>query len=102
MYSHLFLLLIFLNFINSIRIIDIKFDFKVSEIHRLLNTKRWNCSDVIHYFLDRSHRYNPLLNAIINYNPKAIDEAIELDTYYYQKNQSFVGKLHWLVLKLII
>ena len=97
MNSYLFFLLISINFINSIRVIDSQFDFKVSEIHRLLNTKRWNCSDFIHYFLDRSYRYNPLINAIINYNPKAVDEAHALDKYYHQNNQSFIGKLHWFV-----
>ena len=91
----LFLLLANFFVINyGIRSIDVDFDFKVSEIHRLLRSKKWNCTDVIHYFLERSYTYNPLLNSIINYNPRVLAEALELDKYYYQNDQRFIGKLH--------
>ena len=69
------------------------FDFKVSAIQSLITSKKWNCTDVVKYFLDRTVRYNPNVNAIISLNPKAMQKAVELDNYFF-KNNKLSGKLH--------
>ncbi len=45
------------------------------------------------FLFKRASTYNPKLNAFINFNPKAVQQAVELDEYY-EKNRAFVGKLH--------
>ena len=62
---------------------SVDFNFKISEIHDLIINHSWNCSDIIRYFIDRSISYNSILKAIINYNPKAFEEAKMLDEYYF-------------------
>lgn len=69
------------------------FEFKVSSIHKLIQNRNATCKDIIKYFLERAYKYNPKLNAIINFNSKAISEAIELDKAYCL-NEQFVGRLH--------
>lgn len=78
-----------------IQIIAIKeFNFKISEIHELIDSEGYNCSDIINYFLQRAYYYGPKLSAIINYNPNSIIEAISLDEFYYSNNKKKIGVLH--------
>lgn len=69
------------------------FDFKIERLHTLIRDQGWNCTDILEYFFKRSYKYNKLINAIINYNPMAFIEAIELDELYNHSNK-FRGKLH--------
>ena len=68
-------------------------EFKVSAIHELLRKGGWNCTDVIDYFIKRAVTYNPIIKALINFNPKAQIEAYDLDKFYHEKNV-FKGQLH--------
>lgn len=76
-----------------------KFDsFQVAKIHHLIEHENWTCVDIVNYFMRRSLHYNPLLNALINYNSNALKEAHELDIFYNRKQkndgQKFMGPLH--------
>lgn len=95
---HFFNLLLFSSILNagillSVNVNSNNFEFKISDLHSLIKSKTSNCTDIIDYFLKRSIKYNPLLNAIINYNPKALEEANLLDNHY-QKHGTLIGKLH--------
>lgn len=86
----LFLLMIFG---PNISIETINVELSVESIHSLITEDHWNCTDLINYFLRRSYTYNPLIRAIINYNPNVFKEAHELDDYYYL-NKRLYGNLH--------
>jgi amidase len=68
-------------------------EFKVSAIHELLEKGGWNCTDVVDYFVKRAVTYNPIIKALINFNPKAQIEAYDLDKFYHEK-RVFKGQLH--------
>lgn len=72
---------------------DVLSEFKVSAIHELLSKGGWNCTDVIDYFMKRAVTYNPIIKALINFNPKAQIEAHDLDKFYHEKKE-FKGQLH--------
>jgi Asp-tRNA(Asn)/Glu-tRNA(Gln) amidotransferase A subunit family amidase len=67
--------------------------FNIEGIHNLILTKRANCSQITNYFLQRSKNYNRIIKAIISYNPKAMEEAAQLDVYY-KTNHKLFGRLH--------
>ncbi|CAF3495554.1 unnamed protein product [Rotaria socialis] len=69
-------------------------EFKVSAIHELLKKGGWNCTDVIEYFIKRAVTYNPIIKALINFNPKAQVEAYDLDASSIMKKKVFKGQLH--------
>ena len=54
-------------------------DLAATEIHRLVATRQISPVAVIEACLDRVTRYNPLLNAVVTLNPRALDEAHELE-----------------------
>jgi Asp-tRNA(Asn)/Glu-tRNA(Gln) amidotransferase A subunit family amidase len=85
--------LILINCASQNLVLSQYFDFKVSSIQTLLKSKKWNCTDVIKYFLDRSTRYNNDIKALISLNPDALEEAVSLDDYFYSTNK-FMGRLH--------
>lgn len=68
-------------------------EFKVSAIHELITNGGWNCTDIIAYFMKRAVTYNPIIRALINFNPKAQSEAYDLDRFYHEK-KVFKGQLH--------
>lgn len=74
-------------------LINEKFEYNVGSIKSLIRDSGYTCTDIIEYFLDRSYEYNSELNAVINYNSKAFDEAFKLDEYY-ARNKTFKGELH--------
>jgi amidase len=78
---------------NSIIIKPKDFDFRISYVHKLIRIQNWNCTDIVNYFIERSIKYNARLNAIISFNPRALDQALLLDNLY-KKTGTFKGKLH--------
>lgn len=71
------------------------FQFKISYIHHLILNKNVSCSSIIDYFLERAYTFNPKLNAIIAFNPRAKAQAIALDIAFANKNKKYlVGELH--------
>ncbi len=66
--------------------------FKISTIHKLIQNKTYTCDQIIDLFLNRIEKYKNL-NAIININVKAREEAKYLDEYYFN-NSKLIGKLH--------
>lgn len=69
-------------------------EYRISNIHKLLKSRKSNCTDVANYFLLRSVKYNPVLNAIISYNPNLFKEAAELDDFYDKSDGQLKGRLH--------
>lgn len=69
------------------------FEFKISYVHDLIVNKNWTCYDVVGVFLKRSYVYGPKLNAIVNFNSRALADALELDEYR-AKYGRLKGKLH--------
>ena len=72
--------------------LSFNYGMKVSDVHEELRRSK-QCKEIIAYYLERGYLYNPILGAIISFNPNAISDAIKLDNYY-KANKTFVGKLH--------
>ena len=54
------------------------------------------CVNIIKEFITRIDTYNknfPTINAVISINPRALDEAQEIDTFY-SNNNKLKGSLH--------
>tara|TARA_B100000989_G_scaffold299035_1_gene292295 strand:- start:5309 stop:7009 length:1701 start_codon:yes stop_codon:yes gene_type:complete len=74
-------------------------DATISSTQAAISAKQVTCSDIVQQYLQRINDYNltthsaPPLNAIVNINPKAVEEAQRLDDYY-TANQAFKGPLH--------
>lgn len=89
-YRYLTFLVIFTNLlISTAKIIspgDLE-EFNIKTIHKLIKEEKWNCSDVISFFLERAVTYNAKIKAIINFNPKSQEEAKYQDEYYHLNNK---------------
>jgi Asp-tRNA(Asn)/Glu-tRNA(Gln) amidotransferase A subunit family amidase len=70
-------------------------DASISDIHRAMKTGRLTCHDLVQQYLDRIAAYDqqgPAINAILHLNPRALEEADELDAKF--RESGFVGALH--------
>ncbi|MCG8483404.1 MAG: amidase [Clostridia bacterium] len=67
----------------------------ISDVHQAMKNGTITCKQLVMSYIDRIHEYDkkgPSLNAVITINPKAIDEANELDKKLIQSG--FTGPLH--------
>jgi amidase len=67
-------------------------DFSVKSVHDFLLDDSGSCSKVVDYFLERSYKYNPKLNAIITFNSRLKADALKIDEEY--QKSGFKGRLH--------
>ena len=67
--------------------------FSIKSTQALIKSKKYTCSQVIDYFLQRAYTYNSLVNALISFNPLAKKQAIELDEYF-RINNRLKGPMH--------
>ena len=58
---------------------SLPFDATISELQALLQRGEWTSAGLTEEFLRRIHRLNPLLNAVIETNPDAMEIAQRLD-----------------------
>ncbi|MBI2401741.1 MAG: amidase [Gemmatimonadetes bacterium] len=54
-------------------------DLSATELRRLIGAKEISPVEVVQACLDRVERYNPTINAIVTLNPRALDDARELE-----------------------
>lgn len=54
-------------------------ELTVVELLRGLEDKHFSVTEIISHYLDRINRYNPVLNAYLTVNEKALDQAREID-----------------------
>jgi amidase len=67
----------------------------ISDIHRAMKSGRVSCRSLVRQYLDRIAAYDqqgPALNAILHVNPRALQDADELDKKF--RKSGFVGPLH--------
>jgi amidase len=67
----------------------------ISDIHRAMREGRLSSRQLVQLYLDRIEAYDkrgPALNAIITFNPRALDRARELDELFAESGM--VGPLH--------
>lgn len=67
----------------------------IDEIHAAYRSNDLTCQELVEEYLNRIDAYDQNgqeLNAIINVNPQAIEQAIELDDHF--ADDGFVGPLH--------
>lgn len=74
--------------------IDIR-EWSIQEIHRRFNSRQLTCVELVQAYLERIEKYDqqgPELNSIILINPRALEEAAELDRAFQQRGMT--GPLH--------
>lgn len=62
-------------------------DFSIRSVHEFIRAGG-TCAQVVDFYLERAYRYNPMLNAIITFNPRLKSEALELDQLYNMNRKS--------------
>lgn len=65
----------------------------VAEVHRHMHRRRLTCVQLVECYLDRIHRLNPFLRAVIQLNPRAREVAAALDARHTREKR-IVQALH--------
>lgn len=68
-------------------------DFSIHSVHEFIRAGG-SCAQVVDFYLERAYRYNPMLNAIISFNPRLKSEAIELDELYNANRRRHQGRYY--------
>ncbi|EGO63451.1 amidase [Acetonema longum DSM 6540] len=74
--------------------IDIR-EWSIQEIHRRFNSRQLTCVELVQAYLERIEKYDqqgPKLNSVISVNPRALEEARELDEAF--QRSGLTGPLH--------
>ena len=67
-------------------------EWTISAVHEAMVKGELTCLQLVRYYLDRIKQYDGKLHSIILINPKAEEEAADLDEKY--KRDGFTGPLH--------